>query len=201
MSLCLLISGSLLSWHGYSNLYNSNFPEANSQVSQASTDLASTESLQDDSLVQMILVEAAGRVVQPGVYQVAATARVGDVLEKAGGLQKDADQNFVSKDLNLAQAVSDGQKLYIPFEGEFAEKATPAAADLSQNQPASAGTTGDKISINSASLSELQTLKGIGAARAEAIVAGRPYASIDDLLENGVLGQAVFGGISDSLTL
>lgn len=200
MSLCLLISGLFLSWYGYSNLHNSSFYEANSQVGQVGIDLANAESSQSDSLVQMILVEAAGRVVQPGVYQVAATARVGDVLEKAGGLQKDADQNFISKDLNLAQAVSDGQKLYIPYEGEFAEKTALATADSSQNSPVGGSTEG-KISVNSASLGELQTLKGIGAVRAEAIVAGRPYASIADLLENGVLGQAVFDGISDSLAL
>src|SRR6516225_9719468 len=45
---------------------------------------------------------------------------------------------------------------------------------------------GEKIDINSASADELMSLNGVGEATAKKIIAGRPYASIDDLAKAGV---------------
>jgi DNA uptake protein ComE-like DNA-binding protein len=55
------------------------------------------------------------------------------------------------------------------------------------------------IDINSASLTELQTLKGIGAARAEAIVKGRPFKGKDDLLAKKIVPENVYNDIKDSI--
>jgi competence protein ComEA len=122
---------------------------------------------------------------------------MGLVIEKAGGLSKDADRNFVARDLNLAQAVSDGQKIYIPYQDELEDVLKTSVADPSGSGKSSDG----QVSINSASLSELQTLKGIGEARAEDIISGRPYSAIEDLFTNEVLGEAVFEGIKSQLAL
>ena len=43
-----------------------------------------------------------------------------------------------------------------------------------------------KIDINSASADELMSLNGVGEATAKKIIAGRPYASVDDLAKAGV---------------
>ena len=55
------------------------------------------------------------------------------------------------------------------------------------------------IDINSATLAELQTLKGVGAARAEAIIKGRPHKGKDDLLTKKIVPQNVYNDIKDSI--
>ena len=56
-----------------------------------------------------------------------------------------------------------------------------------------------RIDINTAALAELQTLKGIGQARAEAIVKGRPFKSKDELLEKKIVPQNVYSDIKDQI--
>jgi competence protein ComEA len=190
----LLIGG--LSLSGYSYL----------SLSQASSDdfdvQAEVDSnINDQDKGPIIVVEAAGSVVNPGVYQVPVSARMGLVIEKAGGLSKDADTNFVARDLNLAQTVSDGQKIYIPYQDEFTNVVKSSAGDSSTGPSGSEKSSDGQVSINSASLSELQTLKGIGEARAEDIISGRPYSAIEDLITNEILGEAVFEGIRSQLVL
>ena len=55
------------------------------------------------------------------------------------------------------------------------------------------------IDINSASLTDLQTLKGVGAARAEAIVKGRPFKGKDELLARKILPEGVYNDIKDGI--
>ena len=55
--------------------------------------------------------------------------------------------------------------------------------------------------INTSNASEMErTLKGIGGVRAKAIVAGRPYASPQDLVTKKVLTQGVLDGMRDLIT-
>src|SRR5699024_7872701 len=61
-----------------------------------------------------IYVEIKGSVAQPNVYQVAADARINDLVKLAGGLTKDAD----SRQINLAQPLQDGMSIYVPKKGE-----------------------------------------------------------------------------------
>ena len=62
-----------------------------------------------------LTVHIDGAVEKPGVYSLNADSRVQDVLIYAGGLSAAADRQWVAKQLNLAQKVSDGMKIYIPF--------------------------------------------------------------------------------------
>ncbi|MDP2356107.1 MAG: helix-hairpin-helix domain-containing protein [Beijerinckiaceae bacterium] len=55
------------------------------------------------------------------------------------------------------------------------------------------------MDINSASLTELQTLKGVGAVRAEATVKGRPYKGKDDLLARKIVPANVYNDIKDGI--
>jgi DNA uptake protein ComE-like DNA-binding protein len=89
--------------------------------------------------------------------------------------------------------------------------ATAALAQTPQTQPpasrtpsSASTTTGSSakpalIDINSASPQELQQLKGIGDARAEAIVKGRPYKGKDDLVQKKILTKSVYDGIKDQI--
>lgn len=81
----------------------------------------------------------------------------------------------------LAFAQGAGTK---PADPKPAAQAAPAAA---------------KIDLNSASVEELQALKGIGPVRAEAIVKGRPYKGKDDLVRKKIVPQSVYDEISDQI--
>jgi len=55
------------------------------------------------------------------------------------------------------------------------------------------------IDINRATAEELMTLKGIGEARAKAIIKGRPYARKDDLVRKKIVPQSVYDDIKDKI--
>jgi len=55
------------------------------------------------------------------------------------------------------------------------------------------------LDINSASKAELDALPGIGAARSDAIIKGRPYKGKDDLVNKKVIPQNVYDGIKDKI--
>ena len=57
----------------------------------------------------------------------------------------------------------------------------------------------DLIDINSATKTELVALKGIGEARADAIIKGRPYKGKDELVQKGLVPDAVYADIKDKI--
>lgn len=61
-----------------------------------------------------ILVDIAGAVKNPGVYESSIGARLKDILTLAGGLSDEADKIFFQRNFNLARLVSDQEKIYIP---------------------------------------------------------------------------------------
>lgn len=135
-----------------------------------------------------IVVDVEGAVLNPGVYKLSSTARTVDALAAAGGLSEDADREYVQKNINLAQKVTDGLKLYIPRSGEQVLSASSASG------------SGPVININQASESQLEALPGIGAVTAGKIISGRPYGSVDDLLNQKIVGSKVFSEIKDQLS-
>ncbi len=60
-----------------------------------------------------LYVHINGAVLNPGLYSLSEGARVGELIEKAGGPAPDADLS----DINLAEFLSDGQKLIVPRRG------------------------------------------------------------------------------------
>ena len=79
--------------------------------------------------------------------------------------------------------------------------AAPAAPVVPRPAPAATSAAGKRVDINSATAAQLQNLPGIGPARATAIVAGRPYADLNDLVTKKVLTQGVLDGIKDRMAL
>jgi DNA uptake protein ComE-like DNA-binding protein len=71
------------------------------------------------------------------------------------------------------------------------------AADVEPLVVAQAKT--ELIDINRATAEELMTLKGIGEARAKAIIKGRPYARKDDLVRKKVVPQSIYDDIKDKI--
>ena len=148
---------------------------------------SSDDSTKDDSNTD-IYVHICGAVINPGVYQVPAGTRVYQALELAGGSSDDA---YLSG-INLADKLADGQKVYIPSEGENAE------GILSID---SGGVQSVMININTASEAELMTLPGIGQSRAKDIINYRVknglFESIDDIMKVSGIKEAAFEKIKD----
>ena len=134
-----------------------------------------------ETKIEMV-VDVSGAVEKPGVYRLGQGSRIVDALAAAGGLSSEADRDFLSKTINLSQVITDGMKVYVKPIGDDKGK---------MEQTGGVGEIGEIIYINSASKEELESLWGVGEVRAEAIIAGRPYGSIEDLITRKVLPKNV----------
>lgn len=136
-----------------------------------------------------VIVYVAGAVVSPGVYQLAANARIQQAVGAAGGATADADLDA----LNLAAFVRDGDRVYVPHRG-IPVPTVVSSAGSSGAGSASAPSAAGPVDLNRATVAELDALPGVGPATAAAIVAHReqsgPYSSVDDLLKVPGIGPA-----------
>ena len=142
----------------------------------------------EETSEDLIYVYVCGRVKAPGVYAVRSGDRWVHALELAGGPLPEADLSGV----NLASVLADGDKVYIPAEGE-----TGAACD---------GETGDsRVDINRASKDQLMTLPGIGEAKAEAIIAYRRdeglFTAPEELMKVPGIKAGVYDQMKDSIRI
>ncbi|HEX2766325.1 MAG TPA: helix-hairpin-helix domain-containing protein [Candidatus Limnocylindria bacterium] len=135
-----------------------------------------------------IVVDVQGAVVEPGVRELPAGARVSDAISAAGGYAADADLAAASATINLAQPLVDGAQVRVPRIGEGVAAAASA--------PAGAGGAGGggsgPIDLNTATPEELEALPGIGPVTVQKIVAARaerPFASLEDAVERGILNR------------
>lgn len=139
--------------------------------------------------ISLIKVDVAGAVNQPGVYDIDKNSRVFDAVQKAGGYASGADQKYIARNINLSQKVADGQKIYIPFKGE----SIPTGTNNVSNP--------EKVGINTASISQLDSLSGVGEVTAKKIIANRPYLSLTDLIDKKVVSRTVYEKIKDQIDL
>lgn len=158
------------------------------------------ESTASATKTENITAEIAGAVDRPGVYSLSADSRVQDLLVSAGGLNVQADRDWVAKHVNLAAKLVDGGKIYVPTEVEMANaQDIHAAAPILGVTETSASNS--IININTASEGDLDTLPGIGPITAKKIIAGRPYRSVDELLQKKVVNKSVFEKIKTKVTV
>jgi competence protein ComEA len=150
-----------------------------------------------------IYVDLAGAVKNPGIYQLAVGSRLATVISKSGGFTSQADAESISRELNLAQRLKDGDKIYISSqeEKEYQQSAAEFCQGLGGDPSQVSGESLTLISINNATASEIQTLEGIGEKRVEEILAGRPYQSLSELVEKEILTESLFGKIQNQLKL
>lgn len=163
----------------------------------------------------MIYVDVCGAVANPGVFQLAAGSRVFQAIEAAGGYLPEAALTCV----NRAGVLTDGQQLYILTQEEMERQGLdPAemagASDGQMNGSAGTGqNTGmtaqvqqdNRININTADEAQLTTLTGIGATRAQAIIAYReengPFATIEDIMNVQGIKEGTFAKIKDEIVV
>jgi len=151
-----------------------------------------------------IFVDIEGAVEKPGVYELLANSRINDLLIRAGGLSAEADREWISKNINLAQKLQDGAKVYIPSQKEVRQFGGPALSTIGEGTGEVAGVSGSvigKININTASQAQLESLWGIGEKRAADIIANRPYQSIDELVTKAKIPKSVVEKIKEKITV
>ena len=155
-----------------------------------------------------IVVHVVGAVVSPGVVVLADGARVADAIAAAGGAASDAD----TEQLNLARVLDDGEQVRVPHAGEQLAApdpgpSPPGASGGGAAAGSSGGSTpgGGVVNINTAGVSELEALPGIGPALAARIVEYRdghgPFASVDDLTDVPGIGPAKLEALRSQATV
>lgn len=140
----------------------------------------------------VVLVDVAGWVRRPGVYEFTEGARVIDAIDAAGGARSGA----VLEALNLAAPLTDGIQILVPREGQ--EGVAPA--------PVTGGAVaGGLVNVNSAIATELEELPGIGEVIAQRIIDYRtengPFATVDELLDVSGIGDAILESIRELVTV
>jgi competence protein ComEA len=151
------------------------------------------------------VVYVCGAVRSPGVVRLPQGARVADALELAGGATARAELAAV----NLAARVVDGQQILVPEKtaanGQSGGGAGPSAAAAAAATAAGAAVPGAPVNINTASLTELDTLQGVGPSTAQKIIdyrtANGPFARIEDIMNVSGIGEARFAALKDSITV
>ena len=140
----------------------------------------------------VIFVDIKGAVKNPGVYQMKVGDRVKDALDAAGGLTAEAD----SQKVNLAKRLEDQMVIVVAKVGEEAEE-IPAGA--TSKEEAKEG----KVNINTATVEELKTLKGVGEKKAEAIIEYRKkngsFQTKEDLMKVRGIGKKLFESFQERI--
>ena len=149
---------------------------------------------------QNIMVDVKGQIHHPGIYQSTTDERVMDVINRAGGFTEKADQNQV----NLAEHVYDEMVIYIPGKGED----VPSQAAGERSSPIVSGSTTEsqgKVDLNKADVNQLQTLPGIGPAKAAAIIEYREksgkFNKPEDLKNISGIGDKTFDKLKDLIVV
>lgn len=174
-----------------------NHPEAISTDENRSTENIS----QPTETSGQIVVDIAGAVQKPGVYFLPANSIVEDGINIAGGFNKLADLNLIAKTINRAESIESHSKIYIPKRGDNINIInTTTTPNLSQNQ-----TSASLININTASVTELDLLPGVGPVTAQRIVDHRlqngDFKSIEEIKNVPGLGDAKFEALKDLIKI
>lgn len=187
----------------YLSFLQTDKPSESELLNSASSSLVSQSTAQEDYPSSSkeeadLVVDVKGAVQKEGVYQLPAGSRVDDAIRLAGGLTETADK----KSINLAQKLSDGSVVYVASQGENISVISTSSAT---NPSDTSGVGTGKVNINRASVSELQTISGIGAKRAQDIIDYREssgfFKSVEDLQKVSGIGQKTFDKIKEMITV
>ncbi|MGV6980735.1 helix-hairpin-helix domain-containing protein [Bacillus pumilus] len=143
-----------------------------------------------------IFVEVKGAVNKPGVYTFQSDARVEEAIRRAGGFTSKAD----TIEINQAAKLEDSMMIYVRKQGEAEREAQTAGADAPSGNEKSQG-----VNVNQADAAELQTINGIGPAKAEAIITYREehgeFQQIEDLRNISGFGEKTIERLKNELTV
>lgn len=189
--------------------------EKNITVSEENKDDKEKEGNEEDKKENIssetgIFVHIDGYVNNPGVYQIKENERINVLIDKAGGLKN----GYSIKNINLAAKLSDGDKVYIPSIEEEKSlgnqnnnvntvgKHTNNGNNSNNNVSI---TKNNKININTANVSELKQITGIGETTANKIIDYRQnvgkFKKIEDIKEVKGIGDSKFESLKNKITI
>lgn len=178
--------------------------------------------------IKKIKVDIKGEVKNPGVYELKDGSRVNDAIEISGGLTKKADTTLLNLSKNLKDEmviiVYNKDKIeqlknemkttqtviqYIEKECVCPDTINDACmkkADTKKSENTiKEASTDNKISINTASLEELQTIPGIGESKAKAIIEYREqngnFNTIEEIKNISGIGDSTFEKFKEYITI
>ena len=165
-----------------------------------------------------IIVHVSGAVNKEGIVELEENSRISDAIDKAEGLKENAD----TKNINLAFKLEDGMKIYIPTIGESREQneqngqsqnqtlmdetskyvtSSSGVVQEEQTNGQSEQKKNEKININTATQTQLETLPGIGPSTSLKIVNYREengkFKNIEDIKEVSGIGDVKYENIKD----
>lgn len=164
-----------------------------------------------------IKVYVTGCVKKPGIVTLKKGQLIDDAVKAAGGLTDDADVY----NINLVYSLNENVMLRIKSKSEVIEEQNKdekseegKGVDIITDEGAAVNTSGQsidknketgKININTATVSELDTLPGIGIATANDIIAYREangkFKSIEDIMKVPRIKESRFNNIKDFITV
>lgn len=141
-----------------------------------------------------IMVDVKGAVKESGVYELQEGQRVQDAILMAGGFLENADE----RQINLAQILEDEMVIYVPLEGEEGFESMGISQGQGEGQEAT-------VNINKATSEELQTISGIGPAKAEAIIQYREengsFEKTEDITNVSGIGEKTFEKLKEKISV
>ena len=186
-----VIGGVLLLLVGVGGLFSKK-EEAVEEVAVVETTVLAEKTEVSTTQETVIFVDIKGAVKNPGVYQMKSGDRVKDALDAAGGLTAEAD----SQKVNLAKRLEDQMVIVVAKVGE---EATEIPAGETRKEATKEG----KVNINTATVEELKTLKGVGEKKAEAIIEYRKkngsFKTKEDLMKVHGIGKKLFESFQERI--
>ncbi len=182
--------------------------ERKNEVENTANDNTDQVKTHQDSKPKEVTCDISGAVKNQGVYTLKIGARLNDLIEAAGG----PTRNSELKKVNRALILHDQDKIHIPYNGEKIKAAeivssvetgvTNSALIPVESDPVPQKSS-TKVNLNTANEQELQTLNGIGAKKAQQIIAYRQkngqFKKIEDLKQVSGIGDKTFGTLKGQL--
>lgn len=183
--------------------------------------VASEKTESKEEVQEFIYVDIKGEVKNPNVYKMKVGSRVNDLINEAGGLTKNANTRFIS----LSKILEDEDTIVIYSNKEISdakrdnklEVTAPCVCEEVKNDACyndntttttkrtTTKNTSKIININTASVSELTNLSGIGEVKAKSIVNYRnkngKFKTINDILKVDGISETLFSKIKNNITV
>nr|GID88174.1 hypothetical protein Ade03nite_70980 [Actinoplanes derwentensis] len=142
-----------------------------------------------------VVVAVGGKVRRPGLVRLSPGARVADALEAAGGAEPGVDVAM----LNLARRVTDGELIMVGVTPPPGTTTGPAAGT------GAPGTGGSLVNLNTATLTDLDGLPGVGPVLAQRILDAREsqggFKAVSDLRKVDGIGDSRYEQLKDLVTI
>ncbi|MBI2448177.1 ComEA family DNA-binding protein [Candidatus Microgenomates bacterium] len=194
----------LLLWGGAVMIWGANQTQGKIITSE---DFVSTEKQNISS--QKIVFDIEGGVEKPGVYRLNSGSVIADAIEKAGGLSSIADRFRIVREINQAAIIGNNSKIYIFTLSDANSEMVISGNGSGYLSLEASGQTVDGgarlININTADLSQLDSLPGIGPAIGQRIIdwrqANNGFEIIEDLKKVKGIGEALFEKIKSQISV